>query len=394
MPPIRQALYDFARRYLFADAAPLSAPERRRSTLAALLGVTIFEGVLFVLPVAPEARRLLAPLGATSVILFVLPHSPLAQPWSVAGGLLLPALVGFACGRWLPDAWLAVGVAVAVSVWLMVRLRCIHPPGGAMAVVMAGAAAQGLDATTSLGAAACNVAAMLMAATAVNNLIPGRRYPLCSPPTAAPQPTRPSPAGIRQPDIAAALEEIDAYLDVSEDDLTQVFQRAARHAFHRHVLLTCGDVREAAPLRVDFATGLNEAWRLMQRHNLRHLPVVDRGQRVIGLVGLEDFLRHVTPDDGPRIGDSVRRLLRPTPGTHTSKPEVVGQLMLTPKDGLRCLRTTDGIALAADVLGPGHQPCVPVVDDGGRLAGLVTPTTMTAVLFQHEALDYVRGDAA
>ncbi|WP_374266013.1 HPP family protein [Zoogloea sp.] len=391
---MHRALTRFARRYLFADAAPLSPAERRRSTLAALLGVMIFEGVLFVLPVAPEIRRLLAPLGATSVILFVLPHSPLAQPWSVFGGLMLPALTGFACGSWLPAGWLAVGVAVTVSVWLMAWLRCLHPPGGAMAIVMASAAAQGLDAASSLGGAACNALAMLMAATAVNNLIPGRHYPLCSPaPTAPKRPPR-SAAGIQHPDLAAALAEIDAYLDVSEDDLAEVFQRAARHAFHRHVLLTCGDVMEAAPLRVDFATGLNEAWRLMQRHNLRHLPVVDRGQRVIGLVGLEDFLRHVTPDDGPRIGDSVRRLLRPTPGTHTSKPEVVGQLMLAPKDGLRCLRTTDGIALAADVLGPGHQPCVPVVDDGGRLAGLVTPTTMTAVLFQHEALDYVRGDAA
>lgn len=392
MPPIRQALYDFARRYLFADAAPLSAPERRRSTLAALLGVTIFEGVLFVLPVAPEARRLLAPLGATSVILFVLPHSPLAQPWSVAGGLLLPALVGFACGRWLPDAWLAVGVAVAVSVWLMVRLRCIHPPGGAMAVVMAGAAAQGLDATTSLGAAACNVAAMLMAATAVNNLIPGRRYPLCSPPAAAPRPARPSPAGIRQPDIAAALEEIDAYLDVSEDDLTQVFQRAARHAFHRHVLLTCGDVMVPAPVCAEFATELNQAWRLMNRHNLAMLPVLDRSRRVIGLLRLEDFLRHVEPDSTRGIGDNVRRLLRPTPGPNAAKPEVAGQIMLTPGLGLRCVRTADGIALAADLLGAGGQAGVPVVDEDGRLAGLLTPTAMTAVLLQHEALDYVRSD--
>lgn len=392
MPSVRQALHDFARRYLFADAAPISPPERHRSTLAALLGVMIFEGVLFVLPVSPDARRLLAPLGATSVILFVLPHSPLAQPWSVIGGLLLPALVGFASGRWLPNAWLAVSAAVAVSVWLMARLRCIHPPGGAMAIVMATAAAQGLDAVTSLGAAASNVVAMLMAATAVNNLIPGRRYPLCSPPAAAPRPARPSPAGIRQPDIAAALEEIDAYLDVSEDDLTQVFQRAARHAFHRHVLLTCGDVMTPAPVSVEFATELNEAWRLMNRHNLALLPVIDRSRRVIGLLRLEDFLRHVEPDSARGIGDNVRRLLRPTPGTHSDKPEVAGQIMLTPGLGLKCVDTTDGIAVAADLLGTGGQAGVPVVDGSGRLAGLITPATMTAVLLQHEALDYVRGD--
>ena len=105
------ALARFARRYLFADAAPLSPAERRRSALAALLGVLIFEGVLAVLPVAAETRRLLAPLGATSVILFTLPHSPLAQPWSVAGGLFLPALAGSLCGASGLPGWAAMGLA-------------------------------------------------------------------------------------------------------------------------------------------------------------------------------------------------------------------------------------------------------------------------------------------
>ena len=185
---VHAALDRFARRYLFADAAPLSPHERWRSAIAALLGVLIFEGVLFVLPVSADARRLLAPLGASSVILFALPHSPLAQPWSVIGGLLLPALVGFACGRWIPADYLAVGLAVAISVWLMAWLRCLHPPGGAMAIVMAAAAAQGLDVASSIAATGANALAMLIAATAVNNLLPGRRYPLCSPAVSTPVP--------------------------------------------------------------------------------------------------------------------------------------------------------------------------------------------------------------
>jgi CBS domain-containing membrane protein len=386
------ALTRFARRYVFADAAPLSSTERWRSAIAALLGVLIYEGVLFVVPAPAEAKRLLAPLGATSVILFTLPHSPLAQPWSVIGGLMLPALVGFACGQWAAPGYLALGLAVAISVWLMGWLRCIHPPGGAMALVMASAATQGLDAATSFAAAGWNTAAILIAATAVNNLVPGRRYPLCSPAVASPRLQHKSPAGIQHPDLAAALAEIDAYLDVSEDDLAQVFQRAARHAFHRHVLLSCGDVMKPTPVNIEFATDLNDAWRLLSRHNQASLPVVDRAQRVIGLVSLEDFLRHVEPDSSQRIGDNVRRLLRPTPGSHSDKPEVVGQIMLTPREGLRIATANDGIALAADVLGQHGQPALPVVDETGRLAGLITPAMMTAVLLQHEALDYVRGD--
>lgn len=384
-------LIRFTRRYLFADAAPLSPAERWRSAVAALLGVLIFEGVLFVAPVSADARRLLAPLGATSVILFTLPHSPLAQPWSVIGGLLLPALVGLACGSWLPAGWLTSACAVAVSIWVMGWLRCIHPPGGAMALVMAVAAGQGLPTGTSLAAVAWNIAAILIAATTVNNLIPGRRYPLCSPPVATPQRARQSPVGVQEPDLAAALAEIDAYLDISADDLSLVFRRAAHHAFRRHVLLSCGEVMEPAVPSLAFATSLNDAWGLMRRHARQALPVVDRGGRVIGLLGLEDFLRHVEPDKGPRVGERVRQLLRPTPGSHSDKPEVVGQLMLTPQHGLRLARSDDSIVVAAEILGQGGQGALPVVDDKGRLVGMLGAAGLTAVLFNHEALGHMRG---
>ena len=383
----------FARRYLLADAAPLSSAERWRSAAAALLGLLIFEGVLFVVPVSPEAHRLLAPLGATSVIVFTLPHSPLAQPWSVIGGLLLPALVGLACGSWLPAGWLAPAVAVAVSIWVMGWLRCIHPPGGAMALVMAVAAGQGVAPGISLAAVGWNTVAILVAAMAVNNLIPGRRYPLCSPPSpATPQRARQSPVGVQEPDLAAALAEIDAYLDISADDLGRVFRRAAHHAFRRHVLLSCGEVMEPAVPNLEFATSLNEAWDLMRRHARQALPVVDRGRRVIGLLGLEDFLRHVEADKGSRVGERVRHLLRPTPGSHADKPEVVGQIMLTPQHGLQLARSDDSIAVAAEVLGQGGQAALPVVDESGRLVGMLGAAGLNAVLFHHEALGHMRGD--
>lgn len=392
MDALRTAFIRFAHRYLIADAAPLSRAERLRSTLAAFAGVLIYEAVLYIIPAPPEARRALAPLGASSVILFTLPHSPLAQPWSVAGGLLLPALVGLACGLTVTSPYLAAALAVGLSVGAMGWLRCIHPPGGAMALVMAAHGAQGLDPATGLAAVGWNVLAILIAATAVNNAVPGRRYPLCSPPAPAPGRPEPPPAGITQPDLAAALEEMDAYLDISEDDLEQVFRRAARHAFHRHVLLTCGDIMNAAPTRLSFATELNEAWRTLRHHAADALPVVDRAGRLEGLLSLGDFLRHVQPEDGRRVGDNVRRLLRPTPGPHADKPEVAGQLMLTRAHGLRTVQATDGIAAAADALSASTQAVLPVLDTDGRLAGLISNARLASVLFQHEALDYVRND--
>ena len=66
-------LREFAQRYLIPDAAPLSPAERWRSTLAALLGMLLIQGILAVLPAQPGISYLLAPLGASSVILFVAP---------------------------------------------------------------------------------------------------------------------------------------------------------------------------------------------------------------------------------------------------------------------------------------------------------------------------------
>lgn len=392
MDALRTTLHHFARHYLIADAAPLSRGERLRSALAAFAGVLIYEAVLFVAPVTPDARRALAPLGASAVILFTLPHSPLAQPWSVAGGLLLPALVGLACGLGVPSPFLAAALAVGLSVGIMGWLRCIHPPGGAMALVMASHGLQGQDAGTGLAAVGWNVLAMLIAATAVNNALPSRRYPLCSPPVPQPGQPRPPASGISHPDLAAALQEMDTYLDVSEDDLTQVFSRAARHAFNRHVLLRCAEIMTPPPATLDFATDLNEAWRTLRRHAANALPVVDRAGRLEGLLSLEDFLRHVAPDEGPRIGENVRRLLRPTPGLHADKPEVVGQIMLTARHGLCSVGQHEGIGVAADILAGEGQALLPVVDERGRLTGVISRPHLTAVLFRHEALAYVRND--
>ena len=90
---------------------------------------------------------------------------------------------------------------------------------------------------------------------------------------------------------------------------------------------TCGDVMSSPAISVEFATELNEAWRLMQANHLHGLPVVDRSNRVIGVLTLENFLRHVEAHGAQGIGDNIRRLLRATPSDYSDKPEVVGQIM-------------------------------------------------------------------
>ncbi|MBS1141195.1 MAG: hypothetical protein H6R13_2648 [Proteobacteria bacterium] len=374
------ALRQFALRYLIADAAPLSPRERWLSALAGLLGIMLMQGILTVLPAEQGISYLLAPLGASSVILFALPHSPLAQPWSLAGGLFISALVGHFCGLWITPAFLAIGIALGLAIWLTAWLRCIHPPGGAMAVVFALSAQQH---STSLLTALLNVGAALMAVLVVNNLIPGRRYPQCLPPTQVAKKDRPVRRSIRHEDIQHALEQLDTYLDISEEDLVRIYDLATSHAHQRHERRICGEIMSVPALSVEFATELNEAWGMMQANHLHGLPVVDRSQRVIGVLTLENFLRHVVPDGALGIGDNIRRLLRATPSAYSDKPEVVGQIM---SHRFARVQTTTPLAEIAALLASAEHPViVPVLDEKQRLAGVLTQTDLLSAIYHRQA---------
>lgn len=118
---------------------------------------------------------LMAPFGASAVIVFGLPDSPLAQPRAVVGGHVLSALVGLVCLSLLPVAWWSLALAVACAVGLMQVTRTTHPPAGANPlVVMLGGVGWDFLATPVLAGALTVVAV----AVVCNNAAPGRRYPL------------------------------------------------------------------------------------------------------------------------------------------------------------------------------------------------------------------------
>jgi CBS domain-containing membrane protein len=126
------ALKNFARQFLLAETPALSRAERWRSMFGALAGVGICSLMLHAMPVG--SHWLIAPVGASAVILYALSHSPLAQPWPVIGSYLVAAVVGLATAAFIPVPQIAAAVAVAASIWLSARLNCIHPPGAAVAL--------------------------------------------------------------------------------------------------------------------------------------------------------------------------------------------------------------------------------------------------------------------
>lgn len=176
---------------------------------------------------------LVAPMGASAVLVFAVPASPLAQPWSVIGGNTVSALAGVAAARLVPDASLAAGLAVGGAILAMSLLRCLHPPGGAAALtaVIGGPVIHAAGFGFALLPVGVN-AVLLTFAGWLFHRVSRHSYPH-RPSLAAGSPAPATAHRIRTEDLERALAELGDILDVSPADLTLLLERAEDHAAAR-----------------------------------------------------------------------------------------------------------------------------------------------------------------
>ncbi|EPC00854.1 membrane protein [Litchfieldella anticariensis FP35 = DSM 16096] len=148
------------------------------SWFGAFLGMTGV-GWLSELTLPSQALLMIGSFGATSVLLYAAPESPLAQPRNVLGGNVLSALVGVFSWQWLGDTWLAAAVAVSTAILVMQLTHTLHPPGGATALiaVIGSNELHSLSWSYALMPVAIACILMLSVAILVNNLARHRRYP-------------------------------------------------------------------------------------------------------------------------------------------------------------------------------------------------------------------------
>lgn len=203
------------------------AGDRLFACLGAVLGIAFAAFVAGRLPLSPaDVPLLVAPLGASAVLVFAVPASPLAQPWPVVGGNTISALVGVAVYRLIPDAGLAASVAVGAAILVMSVLRCLHPPGGASALtaVIGSSAVHAAGYGFALLPVALN-SVSLVAIGLLFHRVSGHSYP-----------HRPAPAadaGLHMADIDAALEDMHESFDIAREDLDALLSRAELHAARR-----------------------------------------------------------------------------------------------------------------------------------------------------------------
>ncbi|MGY1602574.1 HPP family protein [Geodermatophilus sp. SYSU D00815] len=331
-----------------------------RGALGAFAGIALAALTARAVPGGPAMLPyIVAPMGATAVLLFAAPASPLAQPWSLLVGNGVSTLVGVTAGRVVDDVALAAAVAVGVAIAVMMLLRCVHPPGGACALF----AAVGTGAVAEQGYAfavwpvGVNTVVLLVVAALVNNLT-GRPYPHAPEPPAPKAGTDAVPSeriGVRAEDIREAMARLDRGLDVLPGDVLALVREAEAQALDRRLgQLRVGTLMARDVQTVQAGESLYRARMLMNQHHVKALPVVDEARRVVGIVTVYDLFNLEVVD------------LDPVAKVMTSPVTTVG--VDTPVARLVALMTDSGLR---------H---LPVVDDDGRLVGIVTRTELIAVL--------------
>lgn len=353
----------------------VNARERWRAAIGASVGLLFTALLCQAFPGAgPATPWLVAPLGASAVLVFAVPASPLAQPWAVVGGNTVSALVGTACVLLLGDAAWAAGPAVGLAILVMFALRCLHPPGGATALLTV------LGHGSSFGFALFPVLAnslLLVLAGVLYNSLSGRRYPHAAPAPAAGSAQR---SRFSSADLDAALAHYNQVLDVSRDDLEALLHDAEAAAFQRKLgTLRCSDIMTTAPLTVSFGSALDEAWALMRQRRVKALPVVDRSHRVVGIVTVADFMRQADLDTHQGLGERLRAFMRRSGSTHGDKPEVVGQIMTRQVRVFSAERHV--IELVPLFSEDGHHH-IPIIDAERRLVGIVTQSDLIRALYR------------
>lgn len=193
----------------------------------------------------------------------------------------------------------------------------------------------------------------------MNNLT-GRPYPHVPEPVAPRQGSDPAPServGVQTEDIRQAMARLDRGLDVLPGDVMTLVREAEAHALDRRL----GQLRVGTLMARDVQTvrateSLYRARMLMNQHHVKALPVIDDEGRVIGIVTVYDLFNLDVVDLDP-----VSKVMS-SPVTTVAVDTPVARLVTLMTDlGLRHL---------------------PVVDDEGRLAGIVTRTELIAVLNQ------------
>src|SRR5690606_23855463 len=165
--------------------------------------------------------------------------------------------------------------------------------------------------------------------------------------------------------------EFGSFVDVTRDDLQRLLLLAEKHALRRSM----GDLRAARIMSRDLRTiapdaPVSEAWKLLDRHHLNALPVLDDKEQLVGILTLSDLLGHAATAAPRSIADRFR----------SRREAPVSRLMTRP---VRCVTVDTPVVELVSLLSDQGLHCLPVLNDVGRVVGIVSQSDLIAALYRN-----------
>lgn len=368
--------------------------EALRAGIGALIGLGV--AALFLLSPAVDLRLglyLIAPFGASAVLIFAVPNSPLAQPWSAIVGNTVAALVGVAVVLAVADPVLRIVLAVGLAIMAMMLLRAVHPPAGAVAMTaaMSPEAIHALGFRFALTPVALGTVLLVLIGIAYARAT-GRRYPFRQFEAEGAHGTTDPPAserlGLSEAELAEILSRYRQSTNVGVEDLARMIGAAeVQAARHRTDALTAADIMSRDLVTVDPDMPLSGVADLFRQHNFTSLPVVQEGDKFLGIIFQIHLIRRAR-DDALRLdrgfGPAMSRLLDPG----RRNPPRAADIMAV---ALPRATPTTPIGALLPLLADGDCDAVAVLHRG-RIVGIVTQTDLIAALVR-QSVQRVAADA-
>ncbi|WP_330628072.1 HPP family protein (plasmid) [Thioclava litoralis] len=377
--------------HILKSLGPAVARVPVREALRAGLGALIGLGLsgLFLLSPAVDldlGLYLVAPFGASSVLLFAVPNSPLAQPWSAIVGNTVAALVGVAVCLLVTDPALRIALAVGLAITATILCRAVHPPAGAVAMT----AAMSPDAIAHLGfwfalaPIAVGTISLVLLATVYARLT-GRHYPFrqfddpSSHGTADRNPTE--RLGLSEEELTGILERYRQSFNLGVEDLARLIGAAElQAAAHSSGPLTAQDIMSRNLVTVTSNTPLGEIADLFRQHHFTSLPVVGVDQTFLGVI-FQMHLISQARDDALRLDRGFRAAFRRLLDRDRERPMTAADIMSVA--GPRATGDTP-IGALLPMMAEGDTDAVPVLEYG-KIVGIVTRTDLVAALSRSAA---------
>jgi CBS domain-containing membrane protein len=174
---------------------------------------------------------------------------------------------------------------------------------------------------------------------------------------------------ISDEDLRAARKEIKTYVDITDDDLKRIYSIALRHAGQRIAhRVSVRDVMTKNVITISDDADLSEVTNLLSENRISGLPVVDRENRVIGVITEADVLSMAGMQKEHAFKDIIRHILgEPLPGNKKTK-------------SLRNAMSSPAITTGSDAdirevavtLDERRIKRLPVVDEQGKLIGVIS----------------------